>query len=392
MSRTSGSQLDRVMACAASAALPGAFDAAGWMAVRGTDIHRFIHSTRSRGREVALFEAPLKLRDFCAAIDVGALDEFISPMAVGEPAFVFNALAGATAFLGCDIDRKYPAMQPGDFPYSSDYVDDGDDGVIVLDIKTGRLPVPHPRDNWQFRLGGVGCARWAGQDEARLVKAHLDENAEWHFESYDATALDLDAWAEELHGQALRIEAAGAAVAAGRQPDVWPSEDACRYCPCVAACPDKQALVRLLPTELRALSEATADNALTLEQLGAAWPVIQKMKALVEHIEAGLKDVARETPLPLPNGRRLIIVPEQREYIVDAVALKVLAEQFGEEAVARAVKQTVSKTSLKAGLGRDDAEHAVEAIRAAGGIDVRTTWQPREEQGVHEARVLGDGK
>lgn len=380
MSRTSGSQLDRVIACAASAALPGAFEEVGWMAERGTLLHRFIHTARRRGRDVALFEATLELRDFCAAIDLDALDEFITPMAHAEPAFVYNGLTGATKFLGCDIDRKYPKMTPGDFPYSSDYVDDSEgESVTVLDIKTGRQPVPHPRDNWQFRLGGVGCATWAGVGDTRLVKAHLDENAEWDFKSYDATELDLDAWAEELRLAAGRIQAAREAVAAGRQPDVYPAEDACRYCHCVAACPDKQGLVRLLPTELRTLEQATANNALTLEQLGAAWPVVQKMKALVEHIEAGIKDVARETPLPLPNGKRLVIVPEQREYIVDAVALKVLAEQFGEDAVASAVKQTVSKTSLKTGLGRDDAARAVEAIRAAGGIDVRTTWQPREE-------------
>jgi hypothetical protein len=378
VSRNSGSQLDRIAACAASAVLPGAFEEAGFGAVRGSDIHAFLYGARRHGRDQALFATPTKFRDFCAAIDLDALKQYLTPSAVGEAAFIYNALSGETRYLGENIGRRYGELGLGDFPFSTDFYDEQDDEVVVLDVKTGRGETAHPREGWQYRLAGVGLTKRAALSQARLVRATLDEDAAWDFVEYDASMIDLDAWADELVSIAARLQAARAAVAAGRMPDVYPSESACRWCPCIKSCPSATGLVRHLPTEMQTLSDTMRE--MSVEQLGAGWPVYQRMKQLVEAIGEEYASILRETSLPLPNGKLLVLGETKREYIASDVALSVLVDKYGADVAQRATKASVSKESLKAAVGRDQFERALMLIREAGGVDVKMSLTPREEK------------
>lgn len=378
MSRLTGSQLQRVIACPASAALPGSFGEVGYSARRGSAVHKYIYTARKRGREVALFECPVELRDFCAAIDLDALKHYLTQFAIGEAAYRYNALDNETVYLGEDIERNYPRPTVGDFFYSCDFFDEQDDEVVALDVKTGRHPVPPPSENWQMRLGGVGGSRLACIDRARLVVAYLSDEAEWRFVEYDANCIDLDAWAEELRVSVDRVEAARAAVLAGRTPDVSPTDEGCRYCPCVKSCPSTTGLVRQLPGTIETLSQSMRE--MSVEQLGAGWPVYQRMKQLVEAIGEEYAAILRQEPLPLPNGKRLVMAEQTREYIKGEVALPVLVEHFGADVAQRATKASITKESLKAAVGRDQFERALMLVRDAGGVDVKASFTPREEK------------
>lgn len=378
MSRASGSQLDRIAACAASAVLPGAFEEAGFGAVRGSEIHAFLYEAWRHGRDSALFATPEKFREFCAAIDLDALKQYLTPTAVGEAAFIYNAISGETRYIGENIGRKYGELAPGDFPFSTDFYDEQDDEVVDLDVKTGRNETAHPREGWQYRLAGVALAKRAGLDRARLVRGVLDEDAAWHFEEYNATALDLDAWDEELRGVSARLQAARAEIAAGRIPDVYPSDNTCRWCPCIKSCPSTTGLVRHLPTELQTLSDSM--RSMSVEQLGAGWPLYQRMKQLVEAVGEEYSSILRETSLPLPNGKLLVLGETKREYIASEVALSVLLNNYGVEVANAATKASISKESLKAAVGRDQFERALMLIRDAGGVDVKISMSAREQK------------
>lgn len=378
VSRESASQLDRIAHCAASAVLPGAFGVSGFGAVRGTDLHAFIYAYRKQGRDRALAAAPAELRDFCAAIDVDALDQYLTPSAVGEAAFVYNALSGKTRYLGENIDRRYGELVAGDIPFSPDFYDEQDDEVVDLDVKTGRVETPHPRDGWQYRVGAVALASRAGVSNARLVRAVIDDEARWRFDEYDANVLDLDAWADDLRAISGRLEAARAVVASGRMPDVYPSASGCQYCPCQKSCPATTGLVRNMPTELQTLSDSM--RSMTDEQLGAGWPLYQRMKVLLEAIGEEYTSILRETSLPLPSGKMLVLGETRREYISSDVALSVLVDKYGADVAQRATKASISKESLKAAVGRDQFERALMLIRDAGGVDVKTSLSPREEK------------
>lgn len=133
-----------------------------------------------------------------------------------------------------------------------------------------------------------------------------------------------------------------------------------------------------MPSELQSLSDRMQE--MTVEQLGAAWPVFQAMRRLVEAIGDEYNAILRTTPLPLPNGKTLVMAETAREHIKPETAPDVIAAEYGDDVAQRATKASVTKESLRAAVGRDQFDRAMELIRAAGAAEVKVSYSPKEEK------------
>lgn len=358
----SASSLQRIAECPASAVLPGVNLPSSTFATDGTAIHAYV---RNKLHGVACLVAP-EIADKCAAIDMTPILELIGDSEFHtELAICYNVFSEEARFIGSDIGRSYPTPERGEVFGTGDlYVNKISSGV-VLDFKTGFYRVTDVARNWQMRLGALSFAQAAGLRTIEMVIAYLSEDGtSWTFDRCTATGMDLDHWAEELRHIYERVEAASAAYDSGREAlDVSPSEDNCRYCPCVVSCPVKTQLVKTMVTELKPLELAE----LSPTQLGECWSQIQAWKKVLENMEEGLCDIAAQSPIPLPSGKVLKVVQTPRESVKGDIAYRVLSEAFGPERAMQVCKLHATKEAFKT-LG-PDGKKALDLVRSKGGIN-----------------------
>lgn len=382
--RASASTADRTFACPAWLELPHVETDPGYPARRGTAIHGYV-AGRYHGVDAlaALRAVPEESRKDCAAVDVEPLFAYLASLTGvrfrTEVALAYDVETDTGVELGENLGREYGELPDSTMPGATDFFAiDGEAGYVV-DVKTGQDVSP-PEVNGQLLSLAVAAARAFGLSFVHVALAyHSGQTGEWRFLHVFYTSIDIDNAADKMRAAYVRRLQARAAVAGATVPEVHPG-DHCRWCPAALSCPDKVALVRNLPTELMALDKANNSGLLTYEQLGAAWPEVQRWKQAIERIEDGIKEVARDNPLPLPNGKRLVMVEQAREYIAADAASAVLAEHYGADVAARATKASASKESIRTAVGRDQFDHAMMLIRAAGAVDVKVSLVPREEK------------
>jgi hypothetical protein len=222
------SGLQRAVACAASTALPlGPERPPGAAAIRGTRIHAYI-AAKLRG-----WELPDIGKTKVSHIDLDALRAYLGDGDIKcEAAFSYDG--ERVAYLGENIGREYG--RPGTLCGSADIV------VVrchmmVLDVKTGSLPVPPPAENWQIATLAAMAqgASWpAIVEDVTGVIATLNRDGSWSFEAH---TWNLDG----LAAIRRRIDAARATWAEAHELEAsgWgatPTPGAhCRWCRC--ACP-----------------------------------------------------------------------------------------------------------------------------------------------------------
>lgn len=377
MRRLSASSLGRVVQCPASASLPAVIEQVGDKALRGTGIHRYLQVAATQGRKAALSSTPKEYHAECKAIDVEWILTRVTVESQTELAFRYNVFTGEARCLGT-LDRDYPRTERGDLFATVDLVQNMHPTVRAVDYKTGKRVTPC-RDNWQMRLAALVVSRAFGRDAVDLRLAYLREDGGWDFDDYSADAMDMDAWASDLKATYLAAEKAAEAVEAGRAPDVHPSEEACRYCPCWQSCPAKNAQIVTLRRDLATLTPETfAAQLATVDaaEAGKAWTAIQALEKFVEAGKAALVERAGNEPLPLPSGKVLRVVEQEREYLDGKIAFATVRDLYGVEKAIEACPATASKTTLKA-LGKEQA-NALDEIRASGGSIVKTYRNAKE--------------
>lgn len=302
----SGSATERVLRCAASAALPAVHTPSGDDAHAGTLVHEYVRNGLTRGRDVALRlladVADPDLIARCAAIRLGAFAE-LGEIVDCEVAYAYAIDSGDARILGRNLGRAYPRLDDGWIPTTTDLEIIQPDGVrLIVDLKTGWQYVPG--DTPQIRFHSLASMAARGEERNRVAIARIDDEGEIDISRpLDLDELDGGALAHELRIARDRVLRARAKVIAYQTPDVatgpW-----CRYCPAQTSCPGRVGLVRSVlavdPADVRARMLALGP-----EEGGAMWEKYKAAEALLKQIGESLKELAGRTPLALPDGSTL---------------------------------------------------------------------------------------
>jgi hypothetical protein len=361
MKLPTASSIERAMNCPASCLLPHV-DRLTSYSDDGTWKHRFLHAVRRAGREAALRAVPERLRGACAAIDVTAL-----PMD-GEPeiTYAWNWHTGKARRLGEALDRNYERATPDEYVGTSDNARVVGNRAIVDDYKSGWKEVPP--DSWQMKANALMVARANGCTEAETIIWRIKEDGSVYPTSALWSDFDLDLIADELVGLARRLEAAS------KPEDLKICEGQhCTYCPATLYCPAKRQAV----TALASLAPYESPGLVPVEKLGEAWAQMKTAQAFLERVEIALRDCARATPLPLPDGRVLKEVLKQRDSINPEMVHKTIADLCGADVAAKIVEKKVTKKRITEVLGKD-ARKVFDALRERGAITVEEDLRVEE--------------
>lgn len=282
------------MKCAGSMVLPKVYSAPGKAAVRGSVLHKFIETARTKSRQEALAEIDDDdLRNQAATIDLDSLPAG----AESEVALAYNPETGEAKRLSLEEQRGYP-NEEGWLYGTADLIGVAEDYVAVCDVKTG-VAVVSAYDSWQLRFLATAAAVLAEKRKAKVALLYLNENGNWRQDWAEFTTKDLGAFAAELREMMARAKAAADDVAAGRIPPLatgpW-----CRYCRSLPLCPAQATLVRALVPTLTDVNSALVR--MTPEQRGEAYLRFREAEELLKAIRSAFDLISDDGPIPLNNG------------------------------------------------------------------------------------------
>jgi hypothetical protein len=345
----SASALERVLACTASHVLPAIYDAGGEHAQRGTAIGRFVRSViGGTPVDMALNAVPVdEWRETCRHLNWQGLVGDLNSVR-GEMAYALDVETDEVFELGSNIGRAYPSVGPTTFVGSDDI--EGvrlDDVPVVGDIKSGHAEVTACEDNAQIRFfcRVKQLQTGAPRVEGRIL--YVREDGHVRQDCHEFGAFDLESFQDDLRTMARRISDARARLAAGDSLSVY-SGDHCTYCPAMQACPRYTALARNLVPELLYIKARFA--AMTPDQQGSAWLVYGDAKALLEEIGSALKAIAKQAPIPLPDGKVVKEIEFDRS-------------DFSRE---KALQQLEARGATAADIAGLYVEHRVHQVRVVG--------------------------
>ena len=305
MGKPSASGLQRVLECTASVVLPGVHTS-GIHAERGTAIAAFIRRAMVGGVDAALKLVPVdEWRETCRTLDWRKLCGDLSDVR-GEMAYALDVSAGTARELGSNLGRKYPATGPSEIVGTCDIEGMRIDGVpVVADVKTG-LSVTPCEENAQIKYFALVTMLRTGAPEVEGRILYLREDGDVLVDPHTFTAFDLESFRDELGEMLARVRHAEERSARGETLTVYGGEH-CKYCPAMQACPRFTALARAMVTDLPAVKTRLA--MMPPEEQGRAWVLANDIEKLLEDVQTSLKEIAREHPIPLPNGQ---VVKETR--------------------------------------------------------------------------------
>ena len=337
------------LTCPASQVLPQAYTR--WEAGEvGVDRHAALER---RVWGVVQEETP-EVRAWLESID----DETIAHLvgSSSEVTFSWRPDTGEARRVGDHLERAYPE-EDGIYFGTSDYYSVSPSGWIeIVDLKTGNGAVEPPARNAQLRFLALAAARSVGADKARVGILHATGERTW-WERAELDAFDLEMVAVDLRNLAERIDWARRDVERGQMPRVTVG-DHCKWCQSRHGCPARVAMAQRMAGEPE---EVVRDlkAMLTPETAKIALDRWRAATDALKEVGAALYAYAKESPIPVGDGRVWGPVESQRTVIDAAKAWPVLVGLWGPEAARAAMTLETSKS----GLGR--------GIDAAGGAGTK---------------------
>ena len=339
------SSLDRVIPCASSALPPVVvIDRDNEMARLGSAIHEccveIVNGDRPDPVEVAArFRVDAEeLGMLCAvARKTGAELSKYMPNPMPEYRFAVGGLTHGT----------------------EDVVSASDDAVAVLDWKSGWSRTEHP-----YQL--MGYAWLARRQFGMPDRGYISGFEVWlRFDEWRAhrfTDDDLDAFEDKLRSQLAR---------AGEQYGPGPH---CTFCPHVTACGPRDDWVR---SGVGMLARVEPGAVVTREQVGEAWDKWKAIQAAGKVLEEVADAMLRDGDIPMPDGRRLTVIKQDKRTVDPMIALEVLAAEFGisTEALADAGGLRVNNRGLRKVIGE-------QAARGQKGTETKRVMELLEERGA----------
>lgn len=369
------SRLQLAATCAASQVLP-VVDTAWASGEAGNDRHDALQEALTSPPGVYTAPTPELAAWLEDVLEVA--EQLRHPELRSEAAYAYNVASFDPAtgvpqvparLLGYHMGRFYK-QSPSEFAGSADFVLVEPSRVVVVDLKTGMSETPHPSRNQQLRMLALAAARTHGVELARVGILHAapGQRVWWSWASFDA--FDLEEIAIELHSLAQRIGYARSDVARGKTPRLTVGEH-CNNCPARHGCPARVAMAQRLAGEPEAVV-LDLKAMLTPESAAIALQRWRAAKKAIEEVGSALYAYAKESPIPLGDGRVWGPVTSEREVIDAEKAWSVLEQKYGY----RIARAAMTLETSKAGVDR--AVHELrESMRGA----------PQRPQGVHEGKV-----
>jgi hypothetical protein len=328
------SSYQRLAKCLGASVLPWVNETQPSMA-RGTALHVFLERVAlGQSREAALGMVPPEWAYDAEAIDLSCLPDLTKGLP--EVGMAWNPSTGACRVLGHGMTREEAraACGPSEIPMVSDWIATDASGGILVDWKSGKTDQLAPAaENWQLLTYAATALVAYGWSSVRALLCRIDQHPpQWDEVVIDALEADaiLATVKDEILDAAAKAQEEHART--GRYPPLnvgaW-----CAWCPSRRACPAQLstlvALVEQWPDMQR------REYVLTPEAAGAAYV---KLSALHKAVGAALDDlrsIARQEPLPLPDGTTYS--PQERPRLDPDKAHEVLAQRYGQEVADKAV-------------------------------------------------------
>lgn len=323
------SGLTRALACPTSCVLPQVTAPSSPWAESGRALHAYVEAiARGATPAEAAQRVPPELRDTALALDT---DNWPVDLQAGwrpEVAVLYDMDKDAAEVLDAAA-RSYGHRGRNAIVGTADLVRVHDGTVYVIDVKTGRGWLPRPSESGQLRALALAFARVYGVDAAEVGHLRVDtsDGHAWlDLESLDA--LELATVREQLLEAREAVEAEVVAPKEGQ----W-----CRYCPAFPVCPAKAALVTEM-MDVPVLDQGTA---------AAAWQRIKDARAVLDRVEAALKEYAAREAVSLPGGWVLAEAESVRESLDGRKAHAAALEVLGPATADVAVELTATKASIE---------------------------------------------
>jgi hypothetical protein len=347
--RVTGSQLDRIKRCEASAALPQVINASDDEHSdrdRGTAVHRFLERSSQVGRDVALAEVDEKWRGHCADIELLKLAQQMQLS--HEVAVAYNWVTDTARILQPITPRAYDIDPTCEVATTIDVCGVGDRIVYVGDYKGPHAWLPEPEQSYQLGLGALAMARLHGCTRARVEYIRIRDDGSVRKFNADLDVFGLEDAAEKIAKLMGHVPRLRVLVEGGHVPDVvegrW-----CRYCPAKQHCPAKTALIRHVMTDPQPVPYMLP---LTPETAQRAYKLLRPAKDALAQIEAALYAYAKTTPIPLGTEEdgSLRFFGELRrpgnEELDGAIVHQVITQIYGGEVANKVVEMTATKKAI----------------------------------------------
>ncbi len=343
-----GSQMDRILRCRASAALPQVLDANdNSHRDRGTAAHAFLARVGEVGREAALSEVDEQWRPFCDSIELAQLADRVTLST--EVALAYDWRADTARRLEVVDARAYDVDPDREIPLTIDLAGVTDGTVYAGDYKGPHAWLPEPEQSAQLGLAALALARLHDAWSARIEYIRLRDDGSTRRFGATLDGIGLLSIADRVQGAMLEVTALRSHVAAGTVPNVvegpW-----CRYCTARPHCPAKTAMIRqVIGDTARAIPY---DLPITAENAGSAYAMLKRAKDVIQALEGAIRAYAYDTPIPIgeePDGSLRFFGRHEREgsEVLDgAIAYQVLAERYGAEEAAKAVTMEITKKAI----------------------------------------------
>lgn len=329
--------------------------------------------------------------------------ELRHPDTVSEIALAYDVATDKARVLGRNLGRSYPETTPTEFYGAADYVRFDADSVMVVDLKTGMGDVPHPSRNSQLRFLALAAARYHGVDSARvgILQAPEGRTPWWSWATLDA--FELEVVASEMKGLSERIGYARNDYQRGKTPRLRVGEH-CGNCPARYGCPARVAMAQRLAGEPEKVV-LDIKALLTPETAALALARWQAATKAMQEVGSALYAFAKETPIPLGDGRVWGPVTSERDVIDAEKAWPVLEEKYGTTIARAAMTLETSKAGVDRAMHvlRESArgaaerplgigpgkitikglnEEALKALRAVDGCVTKKTVTEYEEHAI----------
>ena len=324
---TSASAIERVTECAASAVLPKVRRASGPDAERGTEIHGYIRAILAGVKqETALEAVPPQWRETCAKIDFQRLLAGVD-VAQSEVAYAIDVQSMKARCLGANIGREYSRFDitateiPGSCDIDALHYNTG--ARVVIDVKTGHSRVAPCRENTQIMFFALAMMLLTGANQIEGRIAYISESGEVWNDAHVFTRLELELFADELETTVLKRVPEARRVYLENGTAKVKQGDHCRYCDSMTYCPAYTSLARTMATDMEQIAAKVEE--LTDEQAGVAWTKVKAVLTLAESVEKSLKERARQSPFPTPDGKIVTALPKRgRECFSASSAIEML--------------------------------------------------------------------
>lgn len=319
------SQLERVLACPGSAALPQA-NTSSVYAEQGTANHA------EQEEAIASGDLPEQVTRVLGAA---------AATARAEVKLVYDVAIDEGRIIGTGSDRAYGVLGPFEIAGTADVLAHDAERVYVLDRKLWSSVAAAER-NVQVGFLALAAARALGRSEATVALMYEAGGVD----RADLDSVDFGSLARRL--RAVHPAVAGQIARRARGELVEVAEGAhCKHCPALHACPAKVALVRRLVSggeadELELMLPLDDDTA------RRAYERLAHAKQLLKRVETALYARAAERPIPLGDNRWFgRHVERDNETLDGRIVRDVVAAHLGPEAVDEVVEYAATKSRLK---------------------------------------------